>query len=173
MFGYITADPGSLTQAEIDRYGGCYCGLCRCLSRRHGFCGRMTLTYDMTFLVLVLSSLYEPEETAGSGRCPVHPVKPRSYWQNRFTDYAADLNLMLAWWNCMDDWEDDKNVASRAFAGLLGKKCRQLEQQYPRQSKAIRENLAALHQYEDGPQVNADAAADHQRALCHRAAACG
>ena len=97
MFGYITADPGSLTQAEIDRYGGCYCGLCRCLSHRHGFCGRMTLTYDMTFLVLVLSSLYEPEETAGSGRCPVHPVKPRSYWQNRFTDYAADLNLMLAW----------------------------------------------------------------------------
>ena len=160
MFGYITADPGSLTQAEIDRYGGCYCGLCRCLSHRHGFCGRMTLTYDMTFLVLVLSSLYEPEETAGSGRCPVHPVKPRSYWQNRFTDYAADLNLMLAWWNCMDDWEDDKNVTSRAFAGLLGKKCRQLEQQYPRQSKAIRENLAALHQYEDGPQVNADAAAD-------------
>ena len=55
MFGYITADPGSLTQAEIDRYGGCYCGLCRCLSRRHGFCGRMTLTYDMTFLVLVLT----------------------------------------------------------------------------------------------------------------------
>lgn len=160
MFGYITADPSSLSQEEIDRYGGCYCGLCRCLSHRHGFCGRMTLTYDMTFLVLVLSSLYEPEETAGAGRCPVHPIHRRSYWQNRFTDYAADLNLMLAWWNCMDDWEDDKNIPSRAFAGLLEKKCRRLEQQYPRQAAAIRDNLAALHQYEDGPQVSADAAAD-------------
>lgn len=160
MFGYITADPTTLSQAEIERYGGCYCGLCRCLSHRHGFTGRMTLTYDMTFLVLVLSSLYEPEEQADAGRCPVHPIKKRSYWQNAVTDYAADLNLMLAWWNCMDDWEDDKNPVSRAFAGLLTKKCRQLEQQYPRQAAAIRDNLAALHQYEDGPQVSADAAAE-------------
>lgn len=160
MFGYITADASLLSEAEIQRYGGCYCGLCRSLQQRHGFTGRMTLTYDMTFLVLVLSSLYEPEEASNHLRCPAHPLKAREYWSNRFTDYAADLNLLLAWWNCMDDWEDDHNLFSRAAAAALSRRCRELEAAYPRQSAAIRRNLAALHQYETGDAVSADQAAD-------------
>ena len=55
MFGYITADASLLSEEEIRRYSGCYCGLCRKLSDDYGFSGRMTLTYDMTFLVLVLT----------------------------------------------------------------------------------------------------------------------
>lgn len=159
MFGYITADASLLSEEEIRRYSGCYCGLCRKLSDDYGFSGRMTLTYDMTFLVLVLSSLYEPEDQSGAARCPVHPIRKRLWWQNRFTQYAADLNLLLAWWNCMDNWEDDKSLPSRAFAGLLQKDFRALEQKYPRQALAIRENLKELHRYEDGPEVSADAAA--------------
>ena len=52
MFGYVIANLEGLTQAQKDRYKGCYCGLCRVLKQRHGFSGRLTLTYDMTFLVL-------------------------------------------------------------------------------------------------------------------------
>ena len=55
MFGYVIANLEGLTQAQKDRYKGCYCGLCRVLKQRHGFSGRLTLTYDMTFLVLVLT----------------------------------------------------------------------------------------------------------------------
>ena len=57
MFGYVIANLEGLTQAQKDRYKGCYCGLCRVLKQRHGFSGRLTLTYDMTFLVLLLSAL--------------------------------------------------------------------------------------------------------------------
>ena len=57
MFGYVIANLEGLTQAQKDRYKGCYCGLCRVLKQRHGFSGRLTLTYDMTFLVLLLSCL--------------------------------------------------------------------------------------------------------------------
>ena len=56
MFGYVIANLEGLTQAQKDRYKGCYCGLCRVLKQRHGFSGRLTLTYDMTFLVLLLCS---------------------------------------------------------------------------------------------------------------------
>lgn len=160
MFGYITADHSTLDEAQIARYGGCYCGLCRALQRRHGLLGRMTLTYDMTFLVLVLSGLYEPEETVDARRCPMHPVEKRTYWQSKFTGYAADLNLLLAWWNLLDDWEDDKNPASLALHRLLTPKCRALEEQYPRQSRAIRDCLKNLHRYEAGEAVSADQAAN-------------
>lgn len=160
MFGYITADPSRLSQEEIQRYGSCYCGLCRRLSRSYGFSGRMTLNYDMTFLVLVLSSLYEPEEVSGAARCPVHPLRRRGYFYDKFTDYAADLTVILAWWNCMDDWKDDKKLSRRAFAGLIGDKRKAAEARYPRQATAIREYLGELSRYEDGPEVSADRAAD-------------
>ncbi len=160
MFGYITADPAQLDPAQIQRYSGCYCGLCRALQQRHGLLGRMTLNYDMTFLVLVLGSLYEPEEQSGLGRCPVHPLKRRGFWRSEFTDYAADLNLLLAWWNALDDWEDDRSLPRLLLYRLLSPRCRELEKRYPRQSQAIRENLQALRRYEAGPEVNADRAAD-------------
>ena len=65
MFGFISIDPNKLTQEQVLRYKSIYCGLCRSLRDRHGTMARMTLTYDMTFLVLVLCSLYEPNEIGG------------------------------------------------------------------------------------------------------------
>ena len=65
MFGYLTADTATLTEEQLKRYQACYCGLCRSLEKRHGQLSRLTLNYDVTFLVLLLSSLYEPAETAG------------------------------------------------------------------------------------------------------------
>lgn len=160
MFGYIMADGSQLDDTQFCRYGGCYCGLCRALQERHGLLGRMTLTYDMTFLILVLGSLYEPEETCGTGRCPMHPLKKRSYWRSEFSDYAADLGLLLAWWNAWDDWQDDRKFTRLLLYRLLSRRCRKLESQYPRQSAAIRENLKKLSRYESGPEVSADRAAD-------------
>ncbi len=160
MFGYITADPSQLEEAQRLRYSGCYCGLCRTLQRRQGLLGRMTLTYDMTFLVLVLSSLYEPEERQGMGRCPVHPLRRRPYWVSCFSEYAADLNVLLAWWNCLDDWQDEHKLSRLLLYRLLSRRCGRLEKRYPRQSAAIRSCLGELHRYEAGPEVSADRAAD-------------
>ena len=54
MFGYVIANLEGLTQAQKDRYKGCYCGLCRVLKQRHGFSGRLTLTNVMNFKVLMI-----------------------------------------------------------------------------------------------------------------------
>lgn len=160
MFGYITASVDMLSQEEKNRYGAVYCGLCHALKERHGQISRLTLNYDMTLLILVLSSLYEPEEQSWESRCIMHPSKKRSFCRNKITDYAADINLLLGWWNCMDDWEDEKKLARLGYATLVKSKCKALEQQYPRQSRAIRENLKRLKEYEDGQQVSADKAAE-------------
>ena len=75
MFGYVTVDKPELKVKEFYQYKAYYCGLCRTLNEEYGFRGRMTLTYDMTFLVVLLTSLYESETREISSRCPVHPVK--------------------------------------------------------------------------------------------------
>lgn len=160
MFGYITASVDKLTEDEKKRYGAVYCGLCRTLKQRHGQLSRLTLNYDMTLLILVLSSLYEPEEEQGQGRCMMHPMKQREFSLSAATEYAADLNLLLAWWNCMDDWEDEKKLTRLGYAKMLSRQIKKLEAQYPRQAKAIQENLALLKQYEDGAEASPDRAAE-------------
>ena len=65
MFGYVTAYEPELKVKDFRKYKAYYCGLCRSLKERHGTLGQLTLTYDMTFLVILLTSLYECE-TKGS-----------------------------------------------------------------------------------------------------------
>ena len=62
MFGYIECNRSKLSREELERYQSVYCGLCRTLKERYGELERMSLSYDMTFAVLFLSSLYEPAE---------------------------------------------------------------------------------------------------------------
>ena len=55
MFGYVIANKDIMTEEQEARYRACYCGLCHALHRRHGSLSRVTLTYDMTFLILLLT----------------------------------------------------------------------------------------------------------------------
>lgn len=96
MFGYLAAAPEKLTEEQFARYRAGYCGLCRCLKERNGQLSRLTLNYDMTFLVLLLGSLYEPEERSGESLCLVHPREKRPWFISEATEYAADMNLALA-----------------------------------------------------------------------------
>mgnify|MGYP000727315494 CR=1 FL=1 len=121
MFGYVVVNKPELKFREFDVYRAYYCGLCHSLSKRHGLSGQLTLSYDMTFLVILLSSLYEPEHSVTSKRCIVHPLKRQNIISSEFTDYVADMNVILSYFKCLDDWHDDKSVLKLAYSKLLKK----------------------------------------------------
>ena len=75
MFGYVTICEPELKVKDLKKYKAYYCGLCRVLKEEYGFMGQMTLTYDMTFAIILLSSLYESVADLETHRCKVHPVK--------------------------------------------------------------------------------------------------
>ena len=100
MFGYIVVNKPEMKFREFDVYQSYYCGLCKSLKDNYGKMGQITLSYDMTFLALLLTSLYEPETVSGYRRCAVHPAKKHFYRQNEFTDYAADMNILLSSAGC-------------------------------------------------------------------------
>ena len=160
MFGYVIANLEGLTQAQKDRYKGCYCGLCRVLKQRHGFSGRLTLTYDMTFLVLLLSALYEADEERGMEVCPAHPLRKHFYWQTRYTEYAADMNVVLAYNNCRDDWQDDGSALKYWEAEALSRQCAAVRARWPRQCAAIEQCMAELSEIEQADTGDPDAAAN-------------
>lgn len=119
MFGYIMIDKPELKVKEFYRYKAYYCGLCRTLKEQYGFSGRMTLTYDMTFLVLFLTSLYECENKEITSRCPVHPIKKIPMLQNEMTEYAAKMNILLTYYKLEDDWQDDKSLKESVVSGFF------------------------------------------------------
>ena len=60
MFGYIAINKAEMKFRDFDIYHAYYCGLCKDLKERYGRSGQITLSYDMTFLIILLSGLYEP-----------------------------------------------------------------------------------------------------------------
>lgn len=148
MFGYITVNKPELKLKEYHRYRACYCGLCRKLKSRAGFVGEMTINYDMTFLILLLNSLYEPSETIQTGRCAVHPVRRHAELLSEFSDYGADMNLLLVYYKQLDDFRDDKSPFGLLASLALRRKALKIAKQYPRQAESIRKELAYLQDLE-------------------------
>ncbi|MDM8237279.1 DUF5685 family protein [[Ruminococcus] torques] len=144
MFGYVTIYEPELKVKDLKKYKAYYCGLCRMLKEKYGFMGQMTLTYDMTFAVILLSSLYENAAEAERHRCKVHPIKKQMMLRNEITDYAAAMNVLLAYYHMEDDWQDDRKVTSLMTKSMIHGKVRRIIEEYPRQSRAIRSALEEL-----------------------------
>jgi hypothetical protein len=160
MFGYVTINPAELGERSRNRYQAYYCGMCRTLMHRYGNLGRITLSNDMTFLLVLLSSLYEPEETLSKGRCLPHPIREREYLENELSDYCADMNIALAYHKCRDDWNDEHSLAGRAEAGLLEKAYQQVEGRYPEKCAAIERCLKDIGKLEQENCLEPDAPAN-------------
>lgn len=160
MFGYIIANTEDLSQDEKDRYRQVYCGLCHELGKRHGQLSRFSLNYDMTFLVLLLSSLYEPREDLGTSRCAVHPCKKHSYAVSTCTEYAADMTVALSYYKCVDDWNDDKKLSCKCYASVLNKQYEKVKRHWPEQCSVIEQSIAKLSAIEKEQPDDPDAAAD-------------
>ena len=157
MFGYVVANMDALPEQARERYRMVYCGLCHALGKAYGQFGRLTLTYDMAFLILLLSSLDKTELAEEKDfRCLLHPLQKRTAFTNRHTKYGADMNLLLAYYQKMDDWEDDHKTTALLQAKTLGKQIERLNARYPRQCKAIQDGLNALHQMESAGETNPD-----------------
>lgn len=165
MFGFVTADLAGLSEEQQQRYHSVYCGICRQIRLRASGLSRLGLRYDMAFLALLLMSLYEPEEQSGRRACGLHPIKPRPWLDNEYIDYAADMNVALAYYNALDDWRDEKKPTAKAAVKLFGRHMDTIEKAYPRQCGAMAQCITALRELEQSGCANPDAPANCFAAL--------
>ncbi len=144
MFGYVVANNKELSKEELRRYNAIYCGICRQIRLRCSNLSRLGLSYDMAFLALLLMSLYEPEEASGKRACCLHPIRPKPWIDNRFIQYAADMNVALAYYKAADDWQDDKKLSAKWLSSVFGKNLEDIQKRYPRQCRAISQCITEL-----------------------------
>lgn len=156
MFGYIVVNKPELKIKDFDTYRSFYCGLCRELKRKYGISGQISISYDMTFVVMLLSGLYEPSTKKGTTRCGIHPIRKQSVRKNEITEYGADMNVLLTYYKCMDDWNDEKKVTRRMYAALLQNRENRLEAAYKKKIEVIIKDLEQLSQWEKAGEKDLD-----------------
>lgn len=161
MFGYITINKPELKVKEYDYYQSCYCGLCYRLKQEHGIIAPALLTYDMTFLSMLLTSLYETGYHGTNGHCLLNPFKKRVRRENDMTGYAADMTILLSYHNLMDDWHDDKNIGKLALAQAIRREYKKVRDKYPRQERAVSEYMIKLTACEQAGDDRLDLAAGY------------
>ncbi len=156
MFGFVNANWKELDAAQRERYGSVYCGICRTIRQRASNTARLTLSYDMAFLALLHMSLYEPEERSGRNHCMIHPLRRKSWTQNECIDYAAGMNVALAYYKALDDVNDEGKVSARLMSKALAPHLEPIQQRYPRQCGAVRDCIAQLNALEQANTENPD-----------------
>ena len=160
MLGVMLTRKEELRFREFYRYRSFYCGLCKTLGKRTGIVSRAALSFEMTFLALLLTSLYEPETVEETHRCPVHPLEKRTMLSNEAIDYAADMSAIVSYYDLRDGWEDDRRVDRLAESSVLRKAAETCGARWERQRDAVIHYVNALHEVEQRKVPMLDTAAN-------------
>ncbi len=152
MFGYIVPMECELRVREQSLYRAYYCGLCKAIAKRYGHAARLSLSYDCAFLGLLLSAMTEEARPAAPCRCLVKPFRGKHpvMASSAALDYAADVNVLLAWHKLADDWRDERKLKALLGMPLLRGAFRKAERLRPALSSAIAGSLSALSALEKG-----------------------
>lgn len=156
MFGYVKVNKMDLTYREYEHYRGYYCGLCKCLKDNHGEISRLSLNYDITFLVLVLTSVYKPKSKVIEEGCITNPFKKKKKIINEITEYAASMNVLLAYYKLEDNLKDDKGLKDIISYNLYKNKLKRAYEKYPKKAEIIKEQLDILYNLEMQKNTNID-----------------
>ena len=144
MYGYIRPDRSALTVLEYRRFQAAYCGLCEALKSRCGPLARFVVSYDLTFLAMLLSKGARTDWR----RCPAHPLQKRACAvDDPALDTAADYSVILGWWKLRDNSEDKGSLAAlpdRAGMELLQRAYRSAAARQPVFDETTRRCLREL-----------------------------
>lgn len=157
MFGYVRINKMDLTFREFDVYKGYYCGLCKYLKQNHGEISRLSLNYDITFLILLLTSVYRPKSTITQEVCIANPIKKKARIVNEITEYAASMNVLLTYYKLEDNLHDDKGIKDILAYNIYKGKLKKAYEKYPEKADYIKNQLVVLQNLEESNSTDIDA----------------
>lgn len=161
MYGYIQPNQDELKIREYAEYRAYYCGLCKCLGEEYGEIARNVLSYDCTFIALLLSGLAGTDNVQ-KRRCVYKPLsKPRlTAVADDMLRFAADMDVLLAYYKLDDDWRDDKNPTAACARLALRNAMKKAANRQPEMDRAISCGLKELEELEKANCPELDAPAD-------------
>lgn len=158
MFGYIKPDKPEMKIKEFELFRAYYCGLCKCISAQYGHAARFALSYDCTFLSLILSSLSNKDNDIQVRYCITKPFKKiPAITKTSVMEYAAGVNVLLAYYNIVDDIKD-KRLRSLPALPMLYPAYRKARRKFPQLDECTKSSLSELRELEKSRCDSVDAA---------------
>ena len=159
MFGYVRADTPYLYIKDDTLYRAMYCGVCKGIANVCGNAARMALSYDITFLSVILHNIKGEDVKIEKQHCLTHCIRSRQMAEvDELTRKLGALNTLLAYYKYTDDIEDgDGGRFKRLF---FKKGFNRAKRKYPEIEKIVRENLVEQAKIEKAKTESIDRAAD-------------
>ncbi|MCX7714488.1 MAG: DUF5685 family protein [Clostridia bacterium] len=161
MFGYVNICESELKVGEYRRFRAYYCGLCKAIGKRASQLARCGLSYDMTFLALVLSAVNDENTVFDRETCFVHPIQKRlTAKPDEVLDYVAYMSVLLVYLKFADDWHDERSIKALLGMGAYFRAKEKAKRIYTEEYNEIKKLLANLSMLERKKSDDIDAAAD-------------
>lgn len=178
MFGYVRVDKPEMKIKEYETYKGLYCSLCKAMGKHFGLLSRLTLSYDIAFLVLVRLSFSGTVPCFESGRCPFNPAKRCNYCKNgdEQLKYTASVSMMMFYFKVKDNISDGtffKRLAMYLLLPWAKSKYRKAKSYYPETANVIEQCMIRQGEAEKSKTAITDKAAHESADALGKIAAYG
>ncbi len=164
MLGYVKVYQPQLKMGEFEQYRGVYCSLCRTLGKRYGMVAQMALSYDVTFLVLLLMALSEECVGFEKGHCVYNPCKRRlKCGEHSAFAFGADVSVLLMHHRLQDTVADSrfaKRMAAGAAQSVSKREYRRAANRLPQTDRLFSECMKRQNELEKNKTASLDAAAE-------------
>ena len=159
MFGYVKTDLPNMYVKDTVLYKALYCGLCKSIGKTCGQKGRFLLSYDLTFLSLLIHNVCDKDIKIKKEHCIIHAITKRPIAKVDDLSLAIGaLNVILAYYKLNDDvLDNNKGRLKRSFFKRTYKKAKK---QYPELDKIVFKCFNELLEYEKQNVSSIDIAAD-------------
>ncbi len=159
MFGYVRTDTPYLYIKDKTLYEAMYCGVCKGIGEVCGQTARIGLSYDVTFLSVILHNILGEDVRIEKSHCLTHCIRYKMMADvDELTRKLGALNVLLAYYKYTDDIMDEGKGRGKRF--LFKKGYKRAKKAYPEIEKTVRENLAKQEEVESAKVDSIDRAAD-------------
>ncbi|MBQ7369672.1 MAG: hypothetical protein IJW58_04725 [Clostridia bacterium] len=159
MFGYVRADFPYLFIKDDVLYKAMYCGVCKGIGETCGHCARMGLSYDVTFLSVLLHNILGIDVKIEKGHCLTHRIRKKPMAEvDELTRKLGAVNTELVYYKYTDDIQDGDRGRGKRLWFVSGHK--KVLKKYPEINQIIAKNLAEQEKTEKSGTESVDRAAD-------------
>ena len=138
MFGYLRADTPYLYMKDNVLYRAMYCGVCKGISDVCGQTARMGLSYDVTFLSVIMHNILGEDVKIEKSHCLTHCIRSRQMAEvDELTRQLGALNTVLVYYKYTDDIMDGDRGRGKRRQGsretaLVQKRVQARQEKIPR-----------------------------------------
>lgn len=159
MFGYVIPDKQNMYIKDFNVFQGYYCGLCRALGKTGGPLTRLCTNYDVTFYSVLLHSIAGVDPKIERKVCALNCKKKPMIEVDDLSLKAADIAVLLTYYNIVDDIEDGKKLR-RPIKWRLNLRKKAATKRMPEVDALMKREFARLSQLEKDNSDSIDMVAD-------------